>query len=69
MKKEGIKKIKATPKETSLNRSIREKQEEIIRKSKEYNQAKKSALANLKSGFHLSGKRASREELHQRNSD
>ena len=49
---------------------LSEKLKETIRKAEEYNQAKKRALANLKSGFHLGGKiRASRDELHERNSD
>jgi hypothetical protein len=69
LKKELIKKgrIIAAQNETSLNRMLSEKLEETIRKAEEYNRAKKRALANLKSGFHLGGKiRASREELHER---
>ena len=72
MEKELIKKgrIIAAQKETSLNRMLSEKLEETIRKAEEYNQAKKRALANLKSGFHLGGKiRASSETFHDRNSD
>lgn len=69
LERELIKKarIVAAQKETSLSRMLSEELKQLIQKAEHYDRAKKKALANLKTGFHLGGKIvASREELHER---
>ena len=60
-------KILAAQRQTSISRLLSQELERIIQKSEQYERAKKSALTNLRAGFHLGGKIvASREELHER---
>ena len=60
-------KILAAQRQTSISRLLSQELECIIQKSEHYERAQKSALANLRAGFHLGGKIVgSREELHER---
>ena len=60
-------KIIAAQKETSITRMLGEELKQLIDKEEKYQRAKKKALAQLNTGFHLGGKIiATREELHER---
>lgn len=57
----------AIQRHTSVSRMLSQELQKIIQNSEEYERAKKSAIANLKTGFHLGGEiSVSREELHER---
>ncbi len=58
--------ILAVKKATSVSRLLSDELTNIVKKSQQYERARKKALADLKKGYHLGGKPASREELHGR---
>ena len=69
LEKELIRKarILAAQRQTSVSRMLSLELQKIIQKNEKYEWAKKSARANLRTGFHLGGEiRVSREELHER---
>ena len=54
-------------KSTSVSKLLSEELERLIRDHKQYEQAKRRALANMKKGFHMGRRiRATRDELHDR---
>ena len=54
-------------KSTSVSRLLSEELERLVRDQKQYEQAKRRALATMKKGFHMGGRiRATRDELHDR---
>ena len=54
-------------KSTSVSKLLSDELERLVRDQDRYEQAKRSALAALKKGFHFGGKAmAGREELHDR---
>lgn len=57
----------AAQRQTSVSRMLSLELQKIVQKSEEYERAHKSAIANLRTSFHLGGEiRVSREELHER---
>ncbi len=57
----------AARRQTSVSRMVSEELEKVVQEKEEYEQAKKRAIALLRSGFHLGGKIiVSRDELHER---
>lgn len=50
----------------SVSRMLTEELTGIVEKSEQYEQAKRSALNALDTGFHLGDTRASRDALHER---
>ncbi|MFQ5756437.1 MAG: DUF6364 family protein [Acidiferrobacterales bacterium] len=57
----------AAKRDTSISNLLSEELARITDEAERYEQAKKSALADLGTGFHLGGTlSASREELHER---
>ena len=59
--------IIAAQKETSITRMLGEELKQLIDKEEKYQRAKRKALAQLNTGFHLGGKIiVTREELHER---
>ncbi|MBW2432501.1 MAG: hypothetical protein JRF36_02790 [Deltaproteobacteria bacterium] len=67
--KELIRKARvlAAQQNISISRMLSMELQKIIQNNEEYERAKKSALANLRTSFHLGGKiRVTREELHER---
>ena len=60
-------KLIAAQQGTSLNRMLRLELERIIRNAKQYDMAKRKAIAAMKAGFHSGMDRyPSRDELHER---
>jgi hypothetical protein len=60
-------KIIAAQKQTSISRMLSRELGKMVQNAERYEWAKKRAVANLKKGFHLGGKKmVSREELHER---
>lgn len=60
-------KVLAAGRGTSVSRLLADKLEELVRRDKTYDAAKRRALARLERGFDLGWKRpASRDELHDR---
>ncbi|MBN1381623.1 MAG: hypothetical protein JXA41_08110 [Deltaproteobacteria bacterium] len=60
-------KVIAAKRGTSLNRMLRTELEKIIRNAKQYDTAKKKALAAMRTGFHSGLARCpSRDEIHER---
>ena len=54
-------------KSTSVSKLLSEELGRLVRDQKQYEQAKRRALATLKKGFHMGGRiRATRDELHDR---
>jgi len=54
-------------KSTSISKLLSEELERLVRDHKQYEQAKRRALATMKKGFHMGGRiRATRGELHER---
>ena len=52
---------------TSVSKLLSEELGRLVRDQKQYEQAKRRALATLKKGFHMGGRiRATRNELHDR---
>ncbi|MFQ5771478.1 MAG: DUF6364 family protein [bacterium] len=67
--KELIQKAKviAAQRQTSISRLLSLELKKIVQETEKYEMAKKSAITNLKLGYHFGGKVAvSREELHER---
>lgn len=58
--------ILAVKKSTSVSRLLSDELTNIVKKAQQYERARRKALANLKQGYHLGGKPASRQELHGR---
>ena len=59
--------IVAAKRDTSISNMLSEELARVVNEAERYEQAKKSALADLDVGFHFGGNlRASREELHER---
>lgn len=58
--------VLAAKKSISISRLLSEKLADILTRNENYERAKIKALAELKTGFHLSGRMAAREELHER---
>ena len=57
----------AARRQKSVSRMVSEELEKVVQEKEEYEQAKKRAIALLRSGFHLGGKIiVSRDELHER---
>lgn len=57
----------AAKRDTSISNMLTEELARIIDEAERYEQAKKSALADLDTGFHFGGKlTTSREDLHER---
>jgi len=60
-------KVIAAQKGTSLNRMLRQELERIIQNARQYEMAKRKAIAAMKAGFHSDVDRyPSRNELHER---
>jgi post-segregation antitoxin (ccd killing protein) len=60
-------KLLSARKSTSISKLLSEELERLLRKHEQYEQAKRSALAALKKGFHMGGLlKASRDDLHER---
>ena len=56
-------------KSTSVSKLLSEELGRLVRDQKQYEQAKRRALATMKKGFHMGGRiRATRDELHDRQS-
>jgi len=54
---------------TSISNLLSEELERLVRDHKQYEQAKRRALAAMKRGFHMGGRiRANRDDLHERES-
>ena len=54
-------------KSTSISKLLSEELGRLVRDHKQYEQAKRRALATMKKGFHMGGRmRATRDELHDR---
>jgi hypothetical protein len=51
---------------TSVSRLLAERLEELIRRHKDYETARRRALATLRKGFRLEWKPVSRDTLHER---
>jgi hypothetical protein len=51
---------------TSISALLAAKLEEVVRKRKDYEQAKRSALAILNEGWDLGGRPLTRDEMHER---
>lgn len=58
--------ILAARRETSISGLLSQEIESLVAKEDAYERAERQALAVLDQGFHLGGKVASREELHER---
>ncbi len=59
--------VVAAKRDTSISNMLSEELARVVNEAERYEQAKKSALADLDVGFHLGGNlTASREELHER---
>lgn len=59
--------VVAAKKDTSISNMLSEELTRIVEHAERYEQAKKTALADLDTGFHFGGRiTASREELHER---
>jgi hypothetical protein len=58
--------ILAAQEGTSVSRLLADRLEELIRRHKDYERAKRRALATLRKGFHLEWKPVSRDALHER---
>lgn len=56
----------AAQRATSVSRMLSDELRHLVERSQDYNRSKKHALMLLDSGFHLGGRPASREELHDR---
>ena len=60
-------KLLSARKSTSISKLLSEELERLLRKHEQYEQAKRSALAALKKGFHMGGLlKASRDDLQER---
>ena len=60
-------KVIAAQRGTSLNRMLRQELEKLIRNARQYDMAKKKAIAAMHAGFHSGMDRyPSRDELHER---
>ena len=69
LEKNLIKKAKllSAKRQTSISQMLGQNLERHVQTTEDYAQAKRRALAHLRMGFHMGGKRvASREELHER---
>jgi hypothetical protein len=58
--------VLAVKRSTSISGLLAEQIETLTGEDEAYERAKRSALALLKKGFHLGGRPASRDELHER---
>jgi hypothetical protein len=58
--------ILAARRSTSISGLVAQQIESLIGEQEAYERAKQHALALLEKGFHLGGKRATRDELHER---
>jgi hypothetical protein len=60
-------KLLSARKSTSISKLLSEELERLVRKHEQYEQARRSALADLKKGFHMGGTiTATRDQLHDR---
>jgi post-segregation antitoxin (ccd killing protein) len=60
-------KLLSAKKSTSISKLLSEELERLVRKHEQYEQARRSALAALKKGFHMGGTiTATRDQLHDR---
>jgi post-segregation antitoxin (ccd killing protein) len=60
-------KLLSARKSTSISKLLSEELERLVRKHEQYEQARRSALAALKKGFHMGGTiTATRDQLHDR---
>jgi hypothetical protein len=60
-------KVLSAKRMTSVSRLLGRELERLVEEAEHYEQAKKKALAYLKSGFHFGGRSpVTREELHER---
>lgn len=60
-------KVLAASRDTSVSQLLSDKLEQIVLEEERYQQAKRSALADLEAGFHLGGAGlTSRDALHER---
>jgi post-segregation antitoxin (ccd killing protein) len=58
-------KLLSARKSTSISKLLSEELERLVRKHEQYEQARRSALAALKKGFHMGGTiTATRDQLH-----
>jgi len=58
-------KLLSARKSTSISKLLSEELERLLRKHKQYEQARRSALAALKKGFHMGGTiTATRDQIH-----
>jgi hypothetical protein len=66
--KELIRKARvlAAERSTSVNQKLGQLLEAMVEDAAQYDQAKRSALAQLHTGFYLGGHPAPRDELHER---
>lgn len=58
--------VLAAKKSISISRLLSEELSGIITRNENYARARTKALAELKTGYHLGGQPATREELHER---
>ncbi len=58
--------VLAAQRGTSVSRLLATELERLVGEDEAYETARRSALQFLERGFHLGGKRVSREELHER---
>jgi predicted transcriptional regulator len=58
--------ILAARRSTSISGLVAQQIESLIGEQEAYERAKQHALALLEKGFHLGGKQATRDELHER---
>lgn len=59
-------KVIAAKRSTSVSRMLADELIQIVKKTRNYEQAKRYALAAIETGFHGGGHRVSRDELHER---
>jgi len=58
--------ILAARRETSISGLLAQEIESLVAREDEYERAERQAMSLLEQGFHLGGKIASRDELHER---
>lgn len=58
--------VLAARRSTSVSGLLRDELRQLVEREEAFEQARRSALADLATGFHLGGCPASRDELHER---
>jgi metal-responsive CopG/Arc/MetJ family transcriptional regulator len=59
-------KVLAARRSTSISRMLSDELREMVDRSRNYERCKKQAMTALAAGFHLGGRPARREDLHER---